>query len=297
MNKTFLGYESQPLESSIFSIIPAPFEETASYVAGQSTAPRAILDASSQVEDFDEESGLSAIEKGIHVLAPEDAPTGGALEGWVRKQVKQALAATAVPVIFGGEGTVSFWGIQELLTTADSLTVLHLDAHADLADNDQGESHRTVMRRVLELNTKQKPLTIYQVGLRSITRQGYDRIIDNDQAVDGIFMADIFRYSDESWHDDAIQELSSPVYLSIDLSVFDPSVIPAVGNPEPGGFGWWQMMRFLKKVSAHRRIAAFDIVELCPRGDGDITSDYATAKLAYRLMNYILAGGKMLSKV
>lgn len=291
----FLGYESTPLASAIFSLIPAPYEATATYVSGQSAAPRAILDASSQIEDYDEESGLTLIEKGVHFLSPDEAPQDGKkLEAWVKDRFVEALHATAVPVILGGEGTVTLWGVEALLPRCEEVSILHLDAHADLNDPEEGEeeSHRTVMRRILEL--KPQP-HICAVGVRSLSRAAFDRIVDENLPVECFFMSDLIRVEDESWHEDVIRELRSPVFLSIDMSVFDPSLVPAVANPEPGGFTWWQMTRFLKMVAARRRIAAISIVELCPREE-DIVSDYVTARLLYKLMNYIYAGGKMLEK-
>jgi agmatinase len=196
--------------------------------------------------------------------------------------------------VLGGEGTVSLWAIQAMLPRCDEMSVLHLDAHADMDDGSAGETHHTVMRRVLELS-KQKSVHVCQVGVRALSRPAFDRIVDESQPVSCFFMSDINKVGDESWHEDVVEELRSPVYVSIDLSAFDPAVIPSVGNPEPGGLGWWQVLRLLKKVASRRRIAAVDITELCPR-EGDIASDYAAAKLVYKIMNYIKAGGKMLEK-
>lgn len=290
---TFLGYDSASLEDALFSVIPAPCEETVSYVPGQAAAPQAILDASSQIEDYDEETGLNVVDMGVHCIAPSSAPRGSQLGEWVQKQFSAALSNTAVPVVLGGEGTVTLWGVQSLLPQVEELSVLHLDASANLAEGDEGESHQTVMRRVLESNPNK--ISICQVGVRSLCQDAYERIIDAEQNVECFFMSDINRYEDESWHEDVIKELRSPVYVTIDMSVFDPSVAPAVGNPEPGGLSWWQVARLLKKVASRRRIAAFDIVELCPR-ENDVVTDYTAARLTYKLMNYIYAGGKMLSK-
>ncbi len=290
---TFLGYDSASLEDAIFSVIPAPCEETVSYVPGQAQAPQAILDASSQIEDYDEETGLNVVDLGVHCIAPVAAPRDRSLGEWVQKQVTAALDNVAIPVILGGEGTVSLWGVQALLPKVDELSILHLDASANLSEGDEGESHQTVMRRALESNPSK--ISICQVGIRSLCQDAYDRIVDPEQNIECYFMSDINRYDDESWHEDVIKELRSPVYVTIDMSVFDPSLAPAVGNPEPGGLGWWQVARLLKKVASRRRIAAFDIVELCPR-EQDVVTDYTAARLAYKLMNYICAGGKMLEK-
>ena len=291
----FLGYESADLAEAYFSLIPAPHEATASYIRGQAAAPRKIMDASSLIEDYDEETGLSLVDMvGIHTLVPEDAPQEPfQLEPWVKDQINAALDATAVPIILGGDGTVSLWGIETLLARSPELTVLHIDANADLDDADEDEeTHHTVMRRVLEL--KNAP-SITQVGVRSLSRDAFERIMDNTVPVETFFMADIDRGSDESWQDSVVDELRSPVYLSIDLTGLDPSIIPAVGAAEPGGLGWWQLLRLIKKVASRRRIAAIDITELCP-ADDTIRSEFAAARLIYKAMNYIQASGKMLAK-
>ncbi|MDR3212213.1 MAG: arginase family protein [Planctomycetota bacterium] len=293
----FLGYESSDLSEAYFSLIPAPHDATASYIRGQALAPQKILDASSIIDDYDEETGLSLIDMiGIHALAPESAPTEpGQLEPWVKERVAEALAATAVPVILGGDGTVSLWGITALLANSPELTVLHIDANADLGDvddEDGSENHHTVMRRVLEL---EHPPSICQVGIRTLSRDSFERIMDSSISVETFFMADVDRSPDESWQDSVIDELRSPVYLSIDMTGLDPSVAPAVGAPEPGGLRWWQLLRLLKKVASRRRIAAIDITELCPT-ENSIQSELAAARLIYKTMNYIQANGKMLSK-
>lgn len=292
----FLGYESSDLAEAYFSLIPAPHDATASYMRGQAAAPRKIMDASSLIEDYDEETGLSLVDMvGIHSIAPEAAPTDPfQLESWVKEHIVASLNATAVPIILGGDGTVSLWGISTLLERSPELTVLHIDSNADLddADEDDAETHHTVMRRVLEL--KNAP-AICQVGIRSLSRDAFERIMDNTVPVETFFMADIDRDVEEGWQDSVVDELRSPVYLSIDLTGLDPTIIPAVGAPEPGGLGWWQLLRLLKKVASRRRIAAIDITELCPNDSG-IQSDYAAARLIYKAMNYIQASGKMLAK-
>ncbi len=289
----FLGYESAPLASALFSLIPAPFQGTATYVGGQAEGPKAILEASRQIEDYDEETGLNLVDEGIHCLDPQAARQSPDLESWVKARTTEALDAVAVPCLLGGEGTITLWGVQSLLARSDELSILHIDAHADLSDaGNHGENHHTVMRRILDLSPKPQ---ICQVGVRSLSRDAFGRIVDDETPVECFFMSDLTRAEDESWHDDVIEELRSPVYVSVDLSCFDPSVVPAVSNPEPGGLTWWNVLRLLKKVASRRRIAGFDIVELCPR-QGDINSDFTAARLAYKLMNYIYAGGKMLPK-
>lgn len=289
---TFLGYESSPLEKSVFSLIPVPQEEATTYLSGQARAPQAIFDASSQIENYDEETGLNLVTNGIHAIPPAAVP-GLGLEAWVREQVSNAIDAVAVPILIGGDGSVTRWGVEALLGKVDEISILHIDAHADLNSLDGGANNLNTMRAILEAHAN---VHICQVGVRSLAREAFDLIVDDEKPVECLFMSDITRIGDdEEWNEMAIQELRSPVYLSIDLSALDPSILPNVANPEPGGLQWYQLLRLLKKVASRRRIAAVDLVELCPK-DGSIVSDYTAAKLLYKTMNYIFSGGKMLEK-
>ena len=295
----FLGYDSVSLEKALFSIIPAPTEEGATYVAGQCAAPRAIIDASSQIESYDEETGLDVIARdGVHCISPESAPQGGdSLPTWLTQNINEALDATAVPIILGGDGTISYHCIKVLAERAakehQEISVLHIDAHADLNTiEEDDENNLNTMRKVIESDLK---LNLCQLGVRSLSQDAFDIIANEDKGIDCYFMSDLRYSSDDDWQDDIITALSSPVYISIDLSAFDSAIVPNVGNPEPGGLNWQQITRLIKKVASHRRIAAIDIVELCPRED-DVVSDYTAARLAYKAMSYILSGGKMLEK-
>ena len=294
----FLGYDSVGLEKALFSIIPAPCEDGVTYVSGQAAAPRAIIDASSQIESYDEETGLDVIARdGVHCIAPESAPTGQELHGWLTRNINEALDATAVPIILGGDGTISYNCIRALAERAtkehQELSVLHIDAHADLNNiEDDDDNNLNTMRKLIGSDTK---VNLCQIGIRSLSQDAFDIIADEEKGIDCYFMSDLRYSSDDDWQDDIITALSSPVYISIDLSAFDSAIIPNVGNPEPGGLNWQQVTRLLKKVASHRRIAAIDIVELCPRED-DVVSDYTAARLLYKTMSYILSGGKMLEK-
>ena len=294
MSKNFLGYESAALKDATFSVIPAPFDDCATYVKGQAAAPQAIIDASSQIEAFDEETGLN-LSDAVHCIDPADAPKGGALNNWLIQNINAALDAVAVPVILGGDGSVSYAAIKALADRAaqnkQELSVLHLDAHADLNSLEKGDNNLNVMTKVREL----KNVRLCELGVRSLSKEAFDLIADDENNIDCFFMSDLRGSNDADWQEDVKNALSTPVYVSIDLSAFDSSLMPNVGNPEPGGFNWLQVARLLKVIAAHRRIAAFDIVELCPR-DGDNASNYTAARLVYKLMNYIVAGGKILPK-
>ena len=256
----FLGYDSVGLDKALFSIIPAPCEEGATYVSGQGAAPRAIIDASSQIESYDEETGLDVIARdGVHCIAPESAPQGAELASWLTENINNALDATAVPVIIGGDGTISYHGIKALADRAakehQEISVLHIDAHADLnSTEDDDENNLNTMRKIINSDIK---LTLCQLGVRSLSQGAFDIIANEEKGIDCYFMSDLRYSSDDDWQDDIITALSSPVYVSIDLSAFDTSVIPNVGNPEPGGLSWQQVTRLLKKIASHRRHCSY----------------------------------------
>ena len=225
-------------------------------------------------------------------------PQGGSdLSAWLTQNINEALDATAVPIILGGDGTISYHCIKALADKASKehqeLSILHIDAHADLNNiEEDDENNLNTMRKVIDSDIK---LNLCQIGVRSLSQDAFDIIANDEKGIDCYFMSDLRYSSDDDWQDDIITALSSPVYISIDLSAFDSAIVPNVGNPEPGGLNWQQITRLLKKVASHRRIAAIDIVELCPRED-DVVSDYTAARLLYKTMSYILSGGKMLEK-
>ncbi|GHT00202.1 agmatinase [Planctomycetales bacterium] len=298
MATAFLGASDVTLDQAVFSVIPAPSEAGATYLTGQKNAPQAIIDASAHLESFDEEFGrdLLALDA-VHTVDPASAPSDSALSNWLVEQVNAALAAVAVPVVLGGDGTVSYPAIKAIADRAhderQELSVLHIDAHADLNELDAGENNLNVMRSVLALKTKNIHLS--ELGVRSLSRAAFDLISDDENGVDCFFTSDLRNASDEHWQDDVVKELSSPVYVSIDLSALATGLVPNVGNPEPGGFTWLQLTGLLRRLATRRRIAGIDIVELCPHPNLP-TSDYTVARLVYKLMNAIVAGGKVLAK-
>jgi agmatinase len=297
MADKFLGSESA-LAGALFSVIPAPFDGGATFLSGQADAPKAICEASLRLETFDEETGYDIFaDDAIHAVDVADAPRDSSVQSFLTQQITAALDAVAVPVILGGDGTVSYAAIKTLAERAhkdkQELSVLHLDAHADLNSLDRGDNNLSVMSKALKLSCKN--IKLYEVGVRSLSKAAFDRINDDENDIDCMFMSDLREVDDKDWQGDVAKALSTPVYVSIDLSVFDPAFLPNVGNPEPEGFGWTQVLGLLRRVANKRRIAGFDLVELTPNPQRR-ASDFIVAKLAYKIMNAIVAGGKMLPK-
>lgn len=248
-----------------FVVVPVPYEATTTYGKGTKRGPAAILAASQHVENFDHELGFDpAGEFGIATLKPVS------VQG-ARSKVQGLMKDKKIPVILGGEHSITPVIVKELAKKYDDLSVLQLDAHADLRDSYKGKknSHACVMRRVLEI------CPAVQAGIRSISEEEYLWAKENGQLKKISF----------DHRRPKIAELSDNVYITIDVDVFDPSVVPATGTPEPGGWSWEETLDVLKLVCKTKNIVGFDVVELSPRKK-DLVSPFTVAKLVYKLIAF-----------
>lgn len=264
---------------SRFVILPVPYEQTTSYRAGTREGPQAIISASKQVELFDEELETEPYKAGICTLN-ELEPTSRGPEQMVEKIYKvgrELVKDKKIVVMLGGEHTTSIGMIKAYKRGYKDLSVLQLDAHADLRDSFQESkfNHACTMRRVREI------APAVQVGIRNISSEEHEWI--RRKKLD-IFLAS---RRDQNSRDKALSLLSDNVYLTLDLDFFDPSIMPAVGTPEPGGFLWYETLDFLKALSQRKKIVGFDIVELCPH-PSNIAPDFMAAKLIYKIIGYII---------
>jgi agmatinase len=182
-------------------------------------------------------------------------------------------------VSLGGEHTVSIGPVRALAERYHDLSVVQIDAHADLRDSYQNNrySHACTMRRIRDITKK-----TVGIGIRNISSEGAE--LAQAENIPLFFARDISGH--DGWQEDAISELTDNVYLTIDLDGFDPSVIPGVGTPEPGGLGWYETLRFLRRLCECRNVVGFDVVELMPI-PGNTISEFATAKLVYKLIGYL----------
>ena len=264
---------------SRFVILPVPYEQTTSYKAGTKEGPQAIISASKQVELFDEELKTEPYKTGICTLN-ELEPISRGPEEMVEKIYKvgrELVKDKKIVVMLGGEHTISIGMIKAYKQRYKDLSVLQLDAHADLRDSFQGSqfSHACTMRRVREI------APAVQVGIRNTSLEEHKWIRKEKL---NLFIAP---EKDLSWLDKALSLLSSNVYLTLDLDFFDPSIMPSVGTPEPGGFLWYETLDLLRTLSSKKNIVGFDIVELCPQ-PGNIAPDFMAAKLIYKIIGYII---------
>jgi agmatinase len=272
-----LGTET-PAEP-LFHIIPAPYEKSVSYGTGTAAGPAAILTASQQLELFD---GISIpAEHGIYTLPPLSC-TGSTEEALaeITAAVNDVLLHnTSLPVVLGGEHTVTVGVLQAVRQHYDNCGVVQFDAHADLRDTfeENPYSHACVMRRVLEME-----FPLYQIGVRSLSHE--EELLRQAKGIGRLDGPDIGC----GVMPEAILPADFPhdIYLTIDVDVFDPAVIPATGTPEPGGLSWYQMMQALSTVVRGRRVIGFDVVELAPVA-GLHAPDYTVARLIYNLFGMI----------
>ena len=191
------------------------------------------------------------------------------------------MKANKFPVILGGEHSLSIGSVKAFKEIYADLSVLHLDAHYDMRDEYFGSkfNHGCVARRISEI------CPIVQMGTRSLSKEEKDFLSTGANGrIKTVNVYDILETP--LWKDVISHALSEHVYVSIDLDVFDPSLMPAVGTPEPGGIGWYETLDLLLKISKDKKIVGFDVVELCPI-KGQVSSDFLAAKLAYRLLGYV----------
>jgi agmatinase len=281
-----LPEENAGYEHSRAVIFPVPLERTTTYETGTRNGPAAILAASRNMELYDEELRLEPYKKfGIATLPAIDTQEG-TLEKLLAELHTTELALLEdrkLPVILGGEHSLTPPLVSAAARKFPDLTVLQIDAHADLREAYQGNpaSHASAMRRVVEV------CPAVQVGIRSLSVEEAEAIPHLRTRI--YWARDIVRSANENWIPRVAADLSEHVYLTIDLDGFDPAYVPATGTPEPGGLDWYQVLALVRAVAAQKRIVAMDVVELLPQ-PGDHASDFLAAKLIYKTLGYIFKG-------
>lgn len=275
-----------PYNKSPVVVLPIPYEGTVSYGGGASKGPRAILNASLQLEAYDEELQREIASIGIHTL-PEVTPakTPSDMMRTIYEAALKPLRDDKFVVGLGGEHSLTKGILDALLEVRGrDFGVLQLDAHADLRDSYDGtrDSHACIMRRVDDLG-----LAYSQVGIRSLSKREADFVKKKGRKI--YFAHEI--QGESAWMDEAVDELPENVYITIDVDCLDPSIMPSTGTPEPGGLDWYAVTSFLRKVCEKKKVIGFDVVELAPT-PGLQAPDFMTAKLVYRLLGYIFKGLK-----
>ena len=273
-----LPHDQSALELSRVAIIPVPYDSTTSFRSGSRDGPEAMITASYGLEDYDFELELDVSEIGIHTtgaIEPHMAGPGPMTER-IKSVVGDYLTMGKTIGLLGGEHSITIGSVQAHVEAYPDLSVLYLDAHADLRNEYMGTpyGHASAARRAYEC------CPIALAGIRSMCQEEHDFIRENNIPV-WYWDSNSLNSSWES----ILDSLSGSVYVSVDLDVLDPALMPAVGTPEPGGLAWHQLVSLLGKVAESRRIVGFDVCELAP-ADGPPACSYTAAKLVYKLVAY-----------
>lgn len=278
-----LPRELSDLETARVAILPIPYDLTASYRSGSRMGPRAIIEASHNMELYDEELDDIPARLGIHTLSELEVGGYGPerMVEITEETVSGLLGAGKIVCSLGGEHTITSGTVRAYAKAFPDLSVLCLDAHADLRDAYQGVrySHACAMRRVREIVGR-----VSHIGVRSLS------VGEAEHAKsEGIVLHEAASWTGSGEQLERIlEELGSgPVYVTCDLDVFDPAYVPSTGTPEPGGLSWNEVTDILREVAAEREIVGFDAVELAPIS-GFAASDFLAAKLVYKMIGYVL---------
>ncbi len=284
----FLGDENLNLEGLATAravVVPCPLEASVCYGAGTAGGPQAILEASHQVETWDEELGVDL--GGCPGIATLEALQADGPITEVQERLEVVVGALLdrglFPLVLGGEHSLTPGPVRAAAARFPGLTVLQIDAHADLRESYQGfpNSHACAMRRCLD----DPAVRVVGLGIRSMSTAEARFAADNHRRVRH-FLARGRRWTPK----DVVAALEGPVYLSIDIDGLDSSLVPATGTPEPGGLFWDETLDLLRAVFNERQVVAADLVELAPQPEHR-ASDYLAARLACKILGYALHRG------
>lgn len=272
--KKFLESEipDLPAAECFFHVIPAPYEQTVSYGKGAEHGPEAILEASYQLEAYD---GISCpCEHGIFTHG-----SARTLEE-IAAAVSKVLQFGKIPVLLGGEHTVTYGALKALKNAGEDFGIVQFDAHADLRDTYDGDkfSHACIMHRAVEMD-----IPIFQIGVRSLSRKEVElRKEKKIPCLDG------YEIGRTGIPEKLLPEdFPEKVYVTFDVDALDPSIMPSTGTPEPGGLGWFQILECMKKIIVDRTVIGCDFVELAPV-ETLHAPDFLVARLIYNFMGLIV---------
>jgi len=272
------NFSDVPVEYADFEkarvvVLPVPFDMTSSWMTGSHKGPEAIINASAHMELYDIETNSEPYREGIHTAEPVEAGSPEEMVEVTHTLTKDLISKNKFVVTLGGEHTVSLGPIRAHHEKWPGVSVLHLDAHSDRREEFEGSrlSHACVMARVAEFCPH-----IVSVGIRSMDTSERSSLKPSHT-----FYASAI-HGKEGWERNVVKRLSKDVYITIDLDVFDPGIMPSTGTPEPGGLGWYEVLGLLQLVAKERNVIGMDAVELCPSDNK--APDFLAAKLIYKVL-------------
>lgn len=275
---TFAGIpeEYAQLERANIVLIPVPYDGTSTWGKGADKGPDAFLAAAENMELYDIETESEVYQEGIYLADPVlEKSSPEAMVDAVHKVTKSYIKRNKFVTLFGGEHSISIGSIRAFNECFDNLTVLHIDAHADLRPSYLG----TKCNHACAVHEASHATNLVQVGIRSMD-ESENAFMNSDKTFFAHEMA-----QDEYWSDKVLDALTDNVFITFDLDALDPSIMPATGTPEPGGLFWYETLSFLKEVFSEKNVVGFDIVELCPNGNSK-ASEFLAAKLYYKMLSY-----------
>jgi agmatinase len=280
--KTYAGIpeENAKLETSKIVLIPVPYDGTSTWQKGADKGPEAFLNASENMELYDIETDTEVYKQGVFLAdAVTENSSPEAMVEAVHQATKKYIKKNKFVTVFGGEHSISIGTIRAFSEMNTDLTVLQLDAHADLRASYEGSK----CNHACAVYEASQTTNLIQVGIRSM--DAIEKTVMDEEKT--YFAHDMV--VDDNWMDSAIDQMTENVFITIDLDAFDPSILPSTGTPEPGGLLWYETLEFLKQVFQEKNVVGFDIVELCPNSK-EKSSDFLAAKLYYKMLSYKFKG-------
>ncbi len=278
LTRTYAGIpeEYASSEKSKVVLIPVAYDGTSTWGKGADKGPEAFLEASENMELYDIETDSEAYREGVYLTETlKDFNSPETMVDAVHDVVKDFIKRKKMVTIIGGEHSVSIGAIRAFNETYQGLTVLQIDAHADLRAAYNGSKYN----HACALHEASQTTNLVQVGIRSMDRSE-NSIMNRDHV---FFAHEII--TDDYWMDNVLDLMTDNVYITFDLDALDPSILPSTGTPEPGGLLWYETLEFLKRIFEECNVVGFDLVELCPN-EADRSSDFLAAKLYYKMLSY-----------
>ncbi len=272
LTKKFSQYKTAKI-----AVLPIEFDKSVSWISGAAKGPRAIIEASQQVELYDIKTDAEVYKHGIFTSKPIKSNSSVQMISRAYQATAKLLQDKKFVVSLGGDHSVTLGPLQAHCDCYGDISVLHLDAHADRRDSYDGNkfSHAAIMARASEI-AKQ----VISVGIRSMDISEKFALQSGE-----IFLAEDICDGGDGWIDQVIKKLKGKVYLSIDVDVFDSGIMPATGTPEPGGLSFYQVINLIKKLCDKKELVGMDVVELAPIKNNH-APDFLVAKLIYRILSY-----------